>query len=73
MAARLNSRDLCALKSSEVALLEAVAKTRLLNEAAEVLGVSHRTARNRMAEIREKLFVTSTDQAVAVWKEQWAR
>lgn len=68
-AARLNeSRDFCALKASEIALLEAWEKSRGIAQAAQALGIGSRTAANRLAEIRGKLFVKSTEEALAVWR-----
>lgn len=64
--------DHAALTAAEEDLLAALIHEPNLSRAAERLGISAITARNRMAVIRDKIGAATTDEALRAWRTQAA-
>lgn len=61
-------KDRNALTGAEIALLAVIEQHGSISTAAEMLGISPRTARNRVDSILEKLCVDTTAQAIEKWR-----
>lgn len=62
--------DKTALTSAEIALLAAMASGLTNQQARIALGISDETFDNRTRSIREKLFVTTTREAIEIWRQR---
>jgi len=62
--------DVEALTAAEAALLDMLAEGAKVDAAAASLGISKKTAQNRLSASYEKLGVKGLKQAIALWSER---
>lgn len=63
-----HSMNACALTKAEKTFLAVLADDLNIKRASETLGIGYKSALNRGQCIREKLCVSTTEEAVAIWR-----